>query len=46
MAKVTGICEEMGIAIEQIIRIRKIMHGEESDDTGLTLEQESIAEKC
>ena len=39
VAKVTDICEEMGIANERRIRRRRRMPGEEADDAGLTLEQ-------
>ena len=40
VAKATDICEEMGIATERRIRGRRRMSGEETDDGGLTLEQE------
>ena len=40
VAKATDICEEMGIASKRRIRRRRRMHGEETDDAGLALEQE------
>ena len=46
VAKATGICEEVWIAIERIIRRRKRMTDYEARDTGVTLEQELFDYGC